>query len=82
MTGSISRQCSTENRKGNVSFSPDMQNATSVGGHRLQTEISEPHLPPPPLEVGRKRGREDNEGGRKTVNTGWIMEGILEIIKT
>lgn len=32
VTGSISRRCGTENRKGNVSFSPDTQNATSVGG--------------------------------------------------
>lgn len=30
----------TGSRKGNISFSLDTQNATSVGGHRLQTEIS------------------------------------------
>ena len=46
MTGSIYRQCGSENRKGNVSSSPDTQNATSVGGHRLQTEIREPHWLP------------------------------------
>lgn len=40
MAGSIYRLQGTESRKGNVSFSLDTQNATSVGGHRLQTEIS------------------------------------------
>lgn len=40
MAGSIYRLQGTESRKGNISFSLDTQNATSVGGHRLQTEIS------------------------------------------
>lgn len=40
MAGSIYRPQGTESRKGNISFSLDTQNATSVGGHRLQTEIS------------------------------------------
>ena len=40
VAGSIYRLLGTESRKGNVSFSLDMQNATSVGGHWLQTEIS------------------------------------------
>lgn len=40
MAASIYRPQGTESRKGNVSFSLDTQNVTSVGGHRLQTEIS------------------------------------------
>lgn len=40
MAGSIYRLQGTESRKGNISLSLDTQNATSVGGHRLQTEIS------------------------------------------
>lgn len=65
VTGSISRWCGTENRKGNVSFSPDTQNATAVGGHRLQTEISEPHWLP--LGVGGREGvgKITREAGRQ-----------------
>lgn len=37
---SIYRLQGTESRKGNISLSLDTQNATAVGGHRLQTEIS------------------------------------------
>lgn len=40
MAGSIYRRQGTESRKGNISLSLDTQNATAVGGHRLQTEIS------------------------------------------
>lgn len=52
LTGSIYRWYGTENRKGTISFSPDTQNATSVGGHRLQTEISEPVCSPGREGVG------------------------------
>lgn len=45
------------------------------GGHRLQTEISEPHLLP--LGVGKGGGR----GGRKTINTGWNMDEIIKNAK-
>lgn len=40
MAGSIYRLQGAESRKGNISLSLDTQNATSGGGHRLQTEIS------------------------------------------
>lgn len=57
MAGSIYRLQGTESRKGNISFSLDTQNATSVGGHRLQTEISSYSC-----SLGREGEAEGREG--------------------
>ena len=56
MAGSIYRLQGTQSRKGNISFSLDTQNATSVGGHRLQTEIS---------SYSRSLGREGGGRGKR-----------------
>lgn len=54
---SIYRLQGTESRKGNISLSLDTQNATAVGGHRLQTEISS-YISGRWCEGGRGRGGE------------------------
>lgn len=61
---SIYRRQGTESRKRNVSFSLDIQNATSVGGHRLQTEISS-YSCSSGGRNGRTGDKGEGPGGRK-----------------